>query len=124
LDAARKFTRRFAMTEKIALNDPSGRERIATWTQQSGMLGFSFRHGGKKSLSEWMRTQLLESAYRSYAPRISFPPSLELSGVQVVVDDLATSRADSKGRKAQEFVNEEVLRELDKQCFFKALQKK
>ena len=114
------------MMEKIALNDPSGRERIATWTQQSGMLGFSFsfRHGGKKSLSEWMRTQLLESAYRSYAPRISFPPSLELSGVQVVVDDLATSRAVSKGRKAQEFVNEEVLRELDQQGFFKALQKK
>ena len=81
---------------------------------------------GKKSLSKWMRTQdqeLLESAYRSYAPRISFPPYSELSGVQVVVDDLATSRADAKGRKAQEFVNEEVLRELDKQGFFKALQK-
>jgi hypothetical protein len=73
-----------------------------------------------------MRTQdqeLLESAYRSYAPRISFPPYSELSGVQVVVDDLAPSRADAKGRKAQEFVNEEVLRELDKQGFFKALQK-
>jgi hypothetical protein len=90
------------------------------------MLGFSFRfdHGGKKSLSKWMLTQLLESAHRSYAPRISFPPYSELSGVQVVVDDLATSRADAKGRKAQEFVYEEVLRELDKQGFFKALQKK
>ena len=74
-----------------------------------------------------MRTQdksLLESAYRSYAPRISYPPYSELAGIQVVLDDLANSRPDAKGRKAQDFVNEEVLRELDKEGFFKALQKK
>ena len=82
---------------------------------------------GQRSLAKWMRTQdkaLLESAYKSYAPRISYPPYSEVSGVQVVVDDLANSRADAKGRKAQEFMNEDVLRELDKQGFFKSLQKK
>jgi len=82
---------------------------------------------GQKSLSKWMRTQdkaLLDSAYKSYAPRISFPPYSEISGVQIVVDDLANSRADAKGRKAQEFVNEDVLRELEKQGFFKSLSKK
>ncbi len=82
---------------------------------------------GQKSLSKWMRTQdkaLLDSAYKSYAPRISYPPYSEVSGVQVVVDDLGNSRADAKGRKAQEFMNEDVLRELDKQGFFKSLQKK
>jgi NitT/TauT family transport system substrate-binding protein len=82
---------------------------------------------GKKSLSKWMRTQdkeILENAYRSYAPKISFPPYTALSGVQVAVDDLATSRPDAKGRKAQEFVNEEVLRELEKQGFFTSLQRK
>lgn len=82
---------------------------------------------GQKSLSKWMRTQdkaTHDSADKSYAPRISFPPYTELAGVQVAVDDLANSRADAKGKKAQEFVNEEVLRELDKQGFFKSLQKK
>jgi NitT/TauT family transport system substrate-binding protein len=82
---------------------------------------------GQKTLSKWMRTQdksLLESAYRSYAPRISYPPYSELAGIQVVLDDLANSRTDAKGRKAQDFFNEEVLRELDKEDFFKALQKK
>jgi NitT/TauT family transport system substrate-binding protein len=82
---------------------------------------------GQRSLSKWMRTQdkaLLESAYKSYAPRISYPPYSELSGIQVVVDDLGNSRADAKGRKAQEFMNEEILRELEKQGFFKSLQKK
>jgi hypothetical protein len=74
-----------------------------------------------------MRTQdkaVLESAYRSYAPRLSLPPYTALAGVQVALDDLANSRADAKGRKAQEFVNEEILRELDKQGFFRSLQKK
>lgn len=83
-------------------------------------------HIGKKTLSKWMRTQdkdLLDSAYRSYAPRMSFPPFTAPSGIQVVLDDLANSRPDAKGRKPQEFMNEEILRELDKQSFFKALQK-
>lgn len=82
---------------------------------------------GQKTLSKWMRTQdkaLLDSAYKSYAPRIAFPPYSNPAGIQVVVDDLANSRADAKGRKAQDFMNEEVLRELDKQGFFKSLQKR
>jgi NitT/TauT family transport system substrate-binding protein len=81
---------------------------------------------GKKTLSKWMRTQdkdLLDSAYRSYAPRMSFPPFTAPSGIQVVLDDLASTRPDVKGRKPQEFINEEILRELDKQSFFKSLQK-
>jgi ABC-type nitrate/sulfonate/bicarbonate transport system substrate-binding protein len=82
---------------------------------------------GQKSLAKWMRTQdkaILDSAYKSYAPRISFPPYTSLVGVQVVIDDLANSRPDARGRKAQEFVNEEILRELDQQGFFKTLQKR
>ena len=81
---------------------------------------------GKRTLSKWMRTQdkeLLDSAYRSYAPRMSFPPFTAAPGIQVVLDDLANSRPDAKGRKPQEFMNEEILRELDKQNFFKSLQK-
>ena len=54
---------------------------------QRGDLYFQKRSRARtKDLSKWMRTQdkaLLESAYRSYAPRISFPPYTELSGVQV-----------------------------------------
>jgi hypothetical protein len=35
----------------------------------------------------------------------------------------AASGADAKGRKAQQFVNEEVLGDLDKQGFLNSLQK-
>jgi hypothetical protein len=48
----------------------------------------------------------------------------ELTGVQVALDDLANTRADAKGRKAQEFVNEEILRQLDKEGFFNSLENK
>jgi len=74
---------------------------------------------GQRSLSKWLRSQdkaTLDSADKSYAPRISFPPYTEWAGGQVAVD--------VKGKKAQEFVNEELLRELDQQGFFKSLQKK
>ncbi len=82
---------------------------------------------GQRSLSKWMRTQdkeTLENAYRSYAPKMSFPPYTVLSGVQVAIDDLARTRPNAKGRSPQEFVNEEILRELEKQNFFKSLQGK
>ena len=108
----------------------SKRNLVKSFLQGIGESSYIFKTDaalGQKSLAKWMRTQdkaTLDSAYRSYAPRISFPPYTELAGVQVAVDDLATSRADAKGRKAQEFVNEEILRELDKQGFFKTLQKK
>jgi NitT/TauT family transport system substrate-binding protein len=108
----------------------SNRQVVRGFLQGIGEAIYVFKNDptlGQKSLSKWMRTQdkgLLESAYNSYAPRISFPPYTERSGVQVVVDDLANSRPDAKGRKAQEFINEEVLRELDNQGFFKSLSKK
>jgi ABC-type nitrate/sulfonate/bicarbonate transport system substrate-binding protein len=82
---------------------------------------------GKQTLSKWMRTEdekIIESAYASYAPKMSYPPYTELSGVQVTLDDLATIRPDAKRRKANEFIDEQVIRDLDAQGFFKSLQRK
>ena len=108
----------------------SKRSAVKSFLQGIGEATYIFKNDpvvGAKSLAKWMRTQdktTIESAYKSYAPRMSFPPYTELSGVQVAVDDLANTRADAKGRKAQEFVDEEILRELDKEGFFKSLRKK
>jgi NitT/TauT family transport system substrate-binding protein len=108
----------------------SRRSLVKGFLQGIGEAAYVFKNdpvAGQKSLAKWMRTQdraTLASAYKSYAPRISLPPYTELAGVQVALDDLANARADAKGRKAQEFVNEEILRELDSEGFFKALQKK
>jgi ABC-type nitrate/sulfonate/bicarbonate transport system substrate-binding protein len=108
----------------------SKRSPVKSFLQGIGEATYVFKNdpvAGQKSLAKWMRTQdkaILESAYKSYAPRMSLPPYTELAGAQVALDDLANTRADAKGRRAQEFVNEEILRELDKEDFFKSLQKK
>ncbi|MSP40593.1 MAG: amidohydrolase [Deltaproteobacteria bacterium] len=51
LEAAQKHPDRFAIMGKLPLNDPAGKNKLATWLQQLGMLGFriSFRHGGTDS---------------------------------------------------------------------------
>jgi len=51
LGAARKYPDRFAVMGKVPLNDPASKNRIASWLQQPGMLGFriSFRHSGTHS---------------------------------------------------------------------------
>ena len=83
---------------------------------------------GQKSLSKWMRTQDKGSA-RKRLPELraaDFVSALyrtvrRPSRCRRPGEQLAPN---AKGKKAQEFVNEDILRELDKQGFFKSLQKK
>ena len=51
LEAAQKYPDRFAVMGKVPLNDPASKDRIASWLEQPGMLGFriSFRHSGTHS---------------------------------------------------------------------------
>ena len=54
LEAARLHPDRFAVMGKVPLNDPASKNKLATWLDQPGMLGFrvSFRHGGTHSFLE------------------------------------------------------------------------
>lgn len=49
--AAQNHPDRFAVMGKVPLNDPASRDKLATWLNQPGMLGFriSFRHSGTHS---------------------------------------------------------------------------
>jgi phage host-nuclease inhibitor protein Gam len=79
-----------------------------------------------KSLAKWLRTndqEVLDLAYRTHAKKMSFPPYTDLSGVQAVLDFLSRSRPEAKNRKAQEYVDEGILKELEREGFFSALQK-
>ena len=51
LEAAQKYSDRFAVMGKVPLNDPASKLRLAGWLKQPGMLGFriSFRHSGTHS---------------------------------------------------------------------------
>lgn len=60
LEAAQKHPDRFAVMGKVPLNNAASRDKLASWLQQPGMLGFriSFRHAGTHSFlddgtAEW-----------------------------------------------------------------------
>src|SRR5688572_29762179 len=42
LEAVRDHPERFAAMGQLPLEDPSSRERVATWREQPGMLGFRY----------------------------------------------------------------------------------
>ena len=84
------------------------------------------RERSVKSLAKWLRTndqEILDLAYKTHARKMSFPPYTDLSGVQAVLDFLSRNRPEAKNRKAQEFVDEGILKELEREGFFNALQK-
>ena len=51
LEAAQRYPARFAVMGKVPLNDPASKDKLASWLEQPGMLGFriSFRHSGTHS---------------------------------------------------------------------------
>jgi NitT/TauT family transport system substrate-binding protein len=65
--------------------------------------------------------ETLRTTYDYFAPRFSFPPRVNLSGVRDTLNFYAEQNPDFKNRKPEEFVDESVLDELEKEGFFKKL---
>jgi len=100
LDAARKYPERFAVMGKVPLNDPASKERMATWLEQPGMLGFriSFRHSGTQSwLNDGTADWFWQAAEKYNIPVMIFAPfavayigkiAERHPGLRVIVDHL------------------------------------
>ena len=87
----------------------------------------SDRERSLKALAKWMRTtdrEVLDDTYQSHAANMSFPPFTDLSGVQAVLDFLERTRPETAKRNPQDFVDERVLKELEAEGFFNAVQKR
>ncbi len=85
------------------------------------------RERGLKTLAKWMKTQdaeRLQEAYQSHAAKMNLPPFTDLSGVQSVLDFLSRARPEAAKRKPEELVDEDILRELEREGFFRAFGKK
>ena len=85
------------------------------------------RERSLKTLAKWMRTQdgeRLQEAYQSHAAKMNLPPFTDLSGVQTVLDFLSRARPEAAKRKPEELVDEDILRELEREGFFRAFGKK
>src|SRR5262245_50105482 len=63
----------------------------------------------------------IKSTYDYFAPRFSFPPRVDLTGVRDTIHFYAEQNADFKNRKPEEFVDHSLIDELEKEGFFKKL---
>ena len=67
--------------------------------------------------------ETLRTTYEYFAPRFSFPPRISLEGVRDTLNFYAEQNSDFKNRKVEEFVDQSLMDELDKEGFFKKLAK-
>ena len=103
LEAARLYPDRFAVMGKLPLDQPSGRERLAAWKTQPGMLGIraSFRHGrGPSWLDGGAADWFWDAAERCDVPVMVFAPYAiakigEIAerhpGLRIIIDHLGLS---------------------------------
>jgi len=59
--------------------------------------------------------------YEYYAPKFSMPPRINMSGVRDTLAFYAEQNAEFKGHKAEEFVDNSIMDELEKEGFFKKI---
>ena len=65
--------------------------------------------------------ETVRSTYEYFAPRFSFPPRVDMAGVQDTLNFYAEQNADFKNHRAEEFVDSSLMDELQKEGFFKKL---
>jgi NitT/TauT family transport system substrate-binding protein len=65
--------------------------------------------------------ETVKSTYEYFAPRFSFPPRVNLEGVRDTLQFYAEQNPDFKNRKPEEFLDQSLLDELEKEGFFKKL---
>ena len=65
--------------------------------------------------------ELLNDTYNYFAPRFSFPPRVDLQGIKDTLDFYAETSPELRGRRPEEFIDQSVLDELEREGFFKSL---
>lgn len=65
--------------------------------------------------------ETVRTTYEYFAPRFSFPPRVDLTGVRDTLNFYAEQNPDFKNHRAEEFVDHSLMDELAKEGFFKKL---
>ncbi len=65
--------------------------------------------------------ETVRSTYEYFAPRFSFPPRVDMAGVRDTLNFYAEQNPDFKNHRAEEFVDNSLMDELEKEGFFKKL---
>ena len=65
--------------------------------------------------------EMLKATYDYFAPRFSFPPRVNMAGVRDTFKFYADQNADLRNRNPEEFVDQSLLDEIEREGFFKKL---
>ena len=65
--------------------------------------------------------EILNATYDDVARRFSFPPRVNMAGMKDTLDFFAEKNPELKSRRPEEFVDETLLDELEREGFFKGL---
>ncbi len=65
--------------------------------------------------------EILNATYDEVGPRFSFPPRVNMAGLKDTLDFFAEKNPELKRRRPEDFVDETLLDELDREGFFKGL---
>ena len=101
--------------------------RFLKATSEAGRIFQTEKERSLKVLAKWTRLsdrEALEDMYQIYSQTISLPPKTDLAGVQMILEFLGKSRLEAKQARAQDFVDEGVLLDLEKAGFFRSLKSK
>lgn len=65
--------------------------------------------------------EILNATYAYYAPRFSFPPRVSMPGIKDTLEFYTERNPDIKVRSPQDFVDHSILEELEREGFFKGM---
>ena len=81
----------------------------------------------KKTITKYLKTadpEILEATYQSFMQVTDYSANPNMEGVRNAIDEVAQRLPAAKSKKPEDFVDLRFLKELEKEGFFKQLQRR
>jgi ABC-type nitrate/sulfonate/bicarbonate transport system substrate-binding protein len=113
-------------TDRFIRENPQGVKSFLKGFIEGVRYAGTYKDETKKLIAKYLKVadaELLEATYQSYVQVTDYSGYVKLDGVQNAMDEVAQRVAVVKTKKPEDFVNTRFLKELEKEGFFKSLQK-
>ena len=113
-------------TDRFIRENPQGVKNFLKGFIEGVRYAGTYKDETKKLIAKYLKVtdaELLEATYQSYVQVTEYSGYPNIEGVRNAMDEVAQRVAVVKSKKPEDFVNTRFLKELDKEGFFKNLQK-
>lgn len=111
-------------TEKYVRAEPQTVKRFLKGIVESAHYARKNPEATKKTMTQHLKTQdpeILEATYRNFLGTTDYSAQPNLDGVRNAIDEVAGRVPAAKSKRPEEFVDTRLLKELEKEGFFKQL---